>query len=100
MANKILLNNVSDDVVGTAIFTSLGGPAVITVRATDYGTATVSFQRKVANDPDSRYATMEDGAFTADNERLVRLLAAGDQIRAVVTGSTGAEDAIFASIDQ
>lgn len=100
---SILLNNVSTDVTSPPaadIFVSKGGLAVINIRATAFGGATVEIQIASTNDILTRFATLSGGSFTADASITLNYLPLGVSVRAIVTGTTGPSDAIFADILQ
>ena len=97
----ILLDNVGVDVTDpTEIFESAGGPAVIHVRANDYGGATVEIQSASGQDTTVRWATLTSGTITADDTVKLDYLPNGMKIRAIVTGTTGPTDGVFVDIVQ
>lgn len=99
----ILLNNVSTDVTdppAADILVSRGGPAVINIRADDFGTATVEIQTKSSNDSLNRYATLPNGTHTAETSFKLDFLPIGVSVRAIVTNTNGSSDNIFADILQ
>jgi len=98
----VLLNNVSTDVSdppATDIFTSRGGPAVVTVRADSFGGGTVAIQTRTTEDPGLRWETLNNGTFTAAGQVKIDFLPNTLQVRALLTGSTGADN-VFANIVQ
>ena len=99
----ILLNNVSTDVTdppASDIFVSKGGIAVVNIRADDFGGATVEIQTKSINDSLDRFATLANGAITAASSVKLDYLPNGISVRAIVTGTGGSSDNIFADILQ
>lgn len=99
----ILLNNVSADVTDPPaddIFVSKGGPAVINVRANDFGGATVEIQTATIQDALTRWATLTSGSFTAASSIKLDYVPNGQKIRAIVTGTTGSSDGIFVDLLQ
>ena len=97
----ILLNNVSVDVTDpSTIFVSKGGPAVVNVRANDFGGATVEIQTATIQDGLTRFTTLASGSFTAAASVKLDYLPNGVSVRAIVTGTTGTSDGIFVDILQ
>ncbi len=99
----ILLNNVAVDVTdppAADIFVSKGGPAVVNVRANDFASATVEIQTASVQDGLTRWATLTSGSFTAAASVKLDYLPNGISVRAIVTGTTGSSDGIFADILQ
>ena len=99
----ILLDNVDADVTNPPaadIFVSRGGPAVVNIRADDFGLATVEVQTASPNDIFSRFLTLPNGAFSAGSTLKLDYLPSGISVRAIVTGTTGSSDNIFADILQ
>lgn len=97
----ILLNNVDVDVTSpTEIFKSNGGSAVINIRATNYGGATVEIQISSPNDTLGRFATLTSGSFTADASVKLDYLPVGLSVRTIVTGTTGTTNSVFVDILQ
>ena len=97
----ILLDNVSTDVTTpdvANIFISRGGSAIVNIRANDFGGATVEIQVKSIQDTVSRWATLASGTFTAAASVKLDYVPAGLSVRAIVTGTTGSSDGIFADI--
>lgn len=99
MANEILLNNVSADSETTNPYVSRDGPAIINIRADDYGSGTVNIKIASQNDSSERYETMENGSFTADASKAVKHLPAKCLIKAELTGSTSPSN-VFVDILQ
>lgn len=97
----ILLDNVSTDVSDPSeIFVSKGGSAVVNVRASNYGGATIEIQTTTVQDGLDRWATLTDGSFTADRSVKLNYLPNGMSVRAIVSGTTGPSDGIFVDILQ
>ena len=97
----ILLNNVNTDVTSpTDIFVSNGGSAVVNVRATDFGGATVEIQTMTIQDSLVRWAALTSGTFTLDASVKLDYLPNGISVRAIVTGTTGSTDSVFVDILQ
>ena len=94
----ILLDNVAVDTT-SAVFDSKGGIAVVNIRGTDFGGGTVTIETASANDSLSRFLTLTDGSFTANASVKLDYLPLGTEVRAVLTGSTGADD-VFVDILQ
>ena len=98
----ILLNNVSADVSdppAADIFTSRGGPAVVNVRGDAFGGGTVAIQTRTTEDQNLRWETLNNGSFTANGTVKIDFLPNTMQVRALLSGSTGAND-VFANIVQ
>ena len=92
----VLLSNVSVDTT-SAPEAKRGGPGIVIVRGGNFGGGTVNIEIASANDTESsggvpRWAVLTDGAFTADGQVKIDYLAVGTQLRADLTGSSGADD--------
>ncbi len=97
----ILLDNVDTDVTSPAsIFASPGGSAVVNVRATVFGGATVEIQTLTSNDNLVRWFTLPSGTITTDVSVKLDYLPLGVSVRAIVTGTTGSTDNVFVDILQ
>lgn len=97
----ILLDNVDVDVTApTTIFVSKGGPAVINVRANNFGGATVEIQTATVQDGLTRFVTLTSGSFTAAASVKLDYLPNGISVQAIVTGTTGPTDGVFVDILQ
>lgn len=97
----VLLNNVAVNTTGATVAKS-GGPGVVIVRGDDYDSGTVNIQMASANDTVAgpRWATLTDGAFTANGQVKVDYLAVGTLIRATLTGSAGTSVNVYAELLQ
>lgn len=97
----ILLNNVDTDITDPAtVFVSRGGPAVINVRANNFGGATVEIQTATIQDALTRFTTLSSGSFTAASSVKLDYLPNGVTVRAIITGTTGPTDGVFVDILQ
>ncbi len=98
----ILLDNVNINVPDpAAIFESNGGPTVVTLRASDWGTATAEIQAATIEDVLSRWATLPGGTFAQiDGTVTIDYLPSGMKLRAILSGVGGGTDGVFVSILQ
>lgn len=97
----ILLNNVSVDTTSDT-FESKGGTGVAIIRGDNYGGGTVTIEMASKSDPNApvfRFSTLPDGSVTADDTVKLDYMPVGTLIRAVLTGSSGAND-VFVEILQ
>lgn len=93
----ILLNNVDTD-QDSADYVSSGGKAVIHVRASVYGGATVEIQSRTINDDSNRYATLPNGNFTGNGTITLDYVPNGMFIRAKLSSTTGPTDGVFVDV--
>ena len=95
----VLLNNVDVD-TDSSVFLPSGGPAMLIVRATTWGSGTVNFQIDSTNDPSVRWTLFSATAtFTANGNLDIPRLPRGCRVRAEFTGSSGAND-VFVDLIQ
>jgi hypothetical protein len=92
----VLLNNVDVD-TDSVVLTSQGGPLYLNVRGDDYGGGTVTVEVRSMNDPDARWNAVLNATFTADFSGPRGNVPPGVQLRATLTGSTGASN-VFAEV--
>jgi hypothetical protein len=89
----LLLDKVDVDTDGNAV-TTVTQPKVLVVWATSYGSGTVSFQ--ISPDSGATWITPSIGGtpceYTADVVTNLPPIGQGMQVRAVLTGSSGAND--------
>jgi len=95
----ILLNNVDTDTPSDE-FASKGGTAIITVRATDFGSATLEIQTASSSDSLNRFLVLPNGTFLTDGTILIDNLPQGIIVKADLTGTTGSTDDVFVDILQ
>jgi hypothetical protein len=95
----ILLDNVNTNVTSETQ-TSNGGSYMLVVRASDFGGATVEFKVAAPSDTVNRFDTLPSGTFITNGTVKIDYLSAGVKFQAVVSGTTGSSDGIFAEILQ
>ena len=96
----ILLNNVNADVTTPVeeYFEGQGGPCIAIVRGDAYGGGSVIVQHASKNDVNSaqgtdlRWVNLPNGSFTADGTVQIDYVPRGSFLRAVLNGSSGADN--------
>ena len=87
---SVLLNNVSVDTDGAALTTD-GGNKTVSVDATSFGSGTVTIEGRRPSGPWIVLTIAGSPAtFTANAIRMIDRLGQGMEVRATLTGSTGA----------
>jgi len=97
---QILFNQIAADDTSKQFVSRISGPAIVTIRATSYGTGTITIQMADLSDGATpRFVTLTDGTLTADATLNLTFLPAGHAIQAVLAGSTAASN-VYVSIAQ
>ena len=91
----ILLNNVDVNTVSTEKYKGDGSSAIAFVRGDDFGGGQVEISMSPTNDP--RFTGMNNGVFTQDDQVRIDYVPPGAEIRAELSGSTGASN-VFVEI--
>lgn len=99
MTNRILLNNVSADVISDELELG-GGPAVLIVRGDEFDGGSVLFQVASNSDSENRFKTLDNGIFTDAGNKKIDYLPGGLKIRAELSGAGGSASNVFAEIKQ
>ena len=99
MTNRILLDNVSADVISDELDLN-GGPAVLVVRGDNFDGGSVIFQVASDGDTGNRFKSLDNGTFTGDGNKKIDYLPRGLKIRAELSGAGGSASNIFAEVKQ
>ena len=97
--SRILFNNINADAISDP-FDLTGGPAVIIVRADNFGGGLVTLQMASIGDNLERFEALDNGTFTANGSIKIDYLPGGLRLRAQLAGASGSADNVFVEIKQ